>query len=646
MSGSMRELLAELLSKSRAALWRDGKGVHAHLRAGGFAHLHSLDKSLRLYRAIQFAFPQRHVIAAIAALTFVTAVLNAVEPLLIKSVFDDLTARHARPLVVSIIALGWLALAREAFEGTSNWLTWRARISLQYALLEATIGKLHKMPLRMQRSEGVGAIMTRLDRSIQGFTNAVSLILFNVLPSLIFLLIATFVMFRLDWRLALLVLVFAPMPALVAMRAGPEQTRRERALLDRWAHIYSRFNEVLSGIMVVRSFAMEDAEKSRFLGDVSAANQVVIRGVATDSGYGAASNLSIAFARLSAIVCGTYLAWNGQITLGTVIAFLGYVGGLFGPVQGLSGVYSSLRKAAVSLDEIFGILNVQEHLGDSSEATDIADVRGAVRFEAVEFRYEQAARPLLKGITLEVMAGQSLAIVGPSGSGKTTLMALLMRFYDPDSGRISIDGRDLRTVRQSSLRRNIGVVLQDPLLFNDTIRANIAYGRPEASDAEIVAAARAAHAQGFIERMPDQYDTVVGERGGALSVGERQRITIARALLKNPAILVLDEATSALDAESEEAVQKALDNLKRQRTTFIIAHRLATVVHADRIIVLKEGEIIESGTHTSLMQAGGYYASLVRRQSAGLIANDVDPSAGFDGTGYTDYSKPVPPDVG
>jgi len=428
------------------------------------------------------------------------------------------------------------------------------------------------------------------------------------------------------------VLAFAPMPALVAMCAGPEQTGRERALLDRWAHIYSRFNEVLSGIMVVRSFAMEDAEKSRFLRDVAEANKIVIRGVATDTGYGAASNLSIALARLSAITCGAYLAWNDQITIGTMIAFLGYVGGLFGPVQGLSGIYSSVRKAAVSLDEIFGILNVQEHLGDSADATDIAHVRGRVRFEQVEFRYEQAGRPLLKDISLDVAAGQSLAIVGPSGSGKTTLMALLMRFYDPDSGRITIDGRDLRTVRQSSLRRNIGVVLQDPLLFNDTIRANIAYGRPDASEADIVAAARDAHAEGFIERLPDRYDTAVGERGSLLSVGERQRITIARALLKNPAILVLDEATSALDAESEEEVQKALDHLKRKRTTFIIAHRLATVVHADRIIVLKEGRIVESGSHASLVRAGGYYASLVRRQSYGMIVNDGESSTGFDGS--------------
>jgi ATP-binding cassette subfamily B protein len=430
-------------------------------------------------------------------------------------------------------------------------------------------------------------------------------------------------MFRLEYRLALLVLLFAPVPALIAVRAAPEQVRRERVLLERWARIYSRFNEVLSGILIVRSFAMEEAEKQRFLGEVELANREVIQGVATDAGYGATGNIVMAVARLAAIAAGGYLAVNGEVTVGTIVAFLGYVGGLFGPIQGLSGIYQTLSKASVSLEEIFGVIDIQEYLGDSPGAQDVGTVRGDVSFENVHFRYEQSGRPLLDGIDVHVNAGETIAIVGPSGSGKTTLMALLMRFYDPLEGVIRLDGRDLRGLKQSSLRRNIGVVLQDPLLFNDSVRANIAYARPEASLAEVTAAARTANIHDLIERLADGYDTLVGERGALLSAGERQRVTIARAILKNPGILILDEATSSLDAESEEAVQSALERLMKGRTTFIIAHRLVTVANADRIVVLRAGRIAEIGSHAQLLEQDGYYASLVRRQSHGLIPNDA-----------------------
>jgi ATP-binding cassette, subfamily B, bacterial len=588
----------------------------------------TLGRLRRLHAAVRFALPQRHAIILIVLLVLAVAAINAFEPLVLKWVFDQLVSmRQVSPILTGILLLLGFAVAREAMDGFANWLTWRTRIGLQYALLEATIGKLHRMPLRIQRSEGIGAIMTKLDRSIQGFTSAVTLILFNIMPSVIFLAIAIAIMVRLEWRLATLVLALAPLPALIAAYAGPEQMQRERTLLDRWAQIYSRFNEVLSGIVIVRSFAMEDTEKARFLRDVAAANKVVIHGVAIDAGYASASNLVVALARLGGLALGAHFVLESEITVGTVVAFLGYIGGLFGPVQGLSGVYSNLRKASVSLDEIFKILNVQEHLGDSPHATDLTEVKGAVDFENVHFRYEQPQRPLLAGVTLHASPGETIAIVGPSGAGKTTLTALLMRFYDPLEGRIMIDGRDLRGINQSSLRRNIGVVLQDPLLFNDTIKANIAYGRPEATDEAIEAAAKAAYAHDFIMRLPDGYGTLVGERGALLSVGERQRITIARALLKNPPILILDEATSALDAESEEAVQTAIEQLIARRTTFVIAHRLSTVVNADRIIVLKEGRIVESGSHPELMRQKGYYSSLVRRQHRGLIDNDIDSSA-------------------
>ncbi len=596
----------------------------------------------QLHEAVRFAMPQRHAILTIVLLTLAVAAINACEPLILKSIFDGLTAAASLQLLfIGIGALGVLAILRESMDGFANWLTWRTRIGLQYALLEATIGKLHRMPLAVQRSEGIGAIMTRLDRSIQGLTSATSLLLFSTLPAVMFLIIAATIMVRLEWRLALLVIAFAPLPALIAARAAPEQTTRERTLLDRWAAIYSRFNEVLSGILIVRSFAMEDAEKARFLRDVSEANKVVVSGVATDAGYASASNLVIALARIAGVGLGGYLVLQGQITIGTVVAFLGYIGGLFGPVQGLSSIYATIRKASVSLEEIFRILNIQEHLGDSPDAREIDIVKGDVTFDNVCFRYSQSGRPLLDGISLDVKAGESIAIVGPSGSGKTTMMALLMRFYDPMEGRILLDGQDLRTLKQSAIRRNIGVVLQDPLLFNDTICANIAYGRPDASMAEIENAAKAAFAHDFIMRLPEGYNSSVGERGGILSGGERQRITIARALLKNPPILVLDEPTSALDTESEEAVQSAIDNLMHGRTIFVIAHRLSTVINADRIIVLKEGRIVESGPHAALVRHGGYYASLIRKQSRGFIPNDTDLSAQPRAAAF-DVSAPLP----
>ncbi len=574
-----------------------------------------------LRRSLTYLRPFRFSVSAILGLVLLSGGINALEPLVLKHIFDSLGSEGSgRAVVLGVALLLGAGVVREGLNAMSNWLTWRTRIGVHYSLMEQVVGRLHRLPLSFHREEGVGATLTRLERGIQGFVGAVHEMAFNIIPAAAYLLIAITVMVKLDWRLALLALAFAPLPVLIARKAAPVQISREKTLMDRWAKIYARFNEVLSGIVTVKSFAMEEREKQRFLTEVREANGVVTRGVGQDSVVSAAQNGVVLLARVAAIAFGGLLALKGEVTAGTLVAFLGYVGGLFGPVQGLSGVYRTLRTGSVAMEQVFGILDAQDHLGDAPDAREVTHVGGEVSFEGVHFSYAgNQDKPLLRGIDLHVRPGENIALVGPSGAGKSTLMALLCRFYDPTLGTIRIDGQDIRGLKQMSLRRNIGVVLQDALLFNESVRNNIAYGRPEASLEDIIAAARAAHAHEFIMRLPQGYDTVVGERGSRLSMGERQRLAIARSLLKDPPILILDEPTSALDAESEALVQQALGRLMKGRTTFVIAHRLSTVVDADRILVLKHGHIIEEGRHTDLLKLNGYYASLVRRQIRGLL---------------------------
>ena len=573
----------------------------------------------RLRRVFGFVRPFTGWISTILLFSLVGAALSAIEPLVLKLLFDQVGGSAGRAVLVrAVLYLIGLAIAREGLTAMSSSLTWRTRLRLHHDLLAAAVDRLHRMPVSYHVQQGVGATMTRLDRGIQGFLTAFNELAFQALPALVYLLMALVFMFRLDWRLAALVTGLAPLPAVVAGLAAPVQTRRERRLLDRWAAIYSRFNEVLSGIATVKSFAREEAEQRRFLTDVEGANGEVERGVRFDAGVGAAQNLLVAAARIAAVGLGGALILGGSITVGTLVAFLGYVGGMFTPVVGLTSVYKTWRTAGVALDTVFAILDAEGGVADAPDAQDLPPLRGEVEFDSVSFGYD-GGPPLLDQIDLAVEAGGRVAVVGPSGAGKSTLLSLLQRFHDPTGGVVRIDGRDLRTVTQRSLRASIGVVLQDALLFNDSARNNIAYGRPDATDAEIAEAARNASAHEMIMRLPQGYETAVGERGGRLSTGERQRVAIARALLKDPPILILDEATSALDAESEALVQQALDLLTVGRTTFIIAHRLSTVVSADHIVVLKSGRIIESGDHAALMRQDGYYASLVSRQVAGLL---------------------------
>jgi ATP-binding cassette, subfamily B, bacterial len=574
-----------------------------------------------LQRIAPYFTRHRPALLGVMLLGGTSACMSAIEPLVMKLLFDAFLAGggYSKPLW-PFAALVCMLASAELLHATRDRLVWRIRLGIDFSLMQATVERLHSLPLAYHKDQSVGATMTKIERGIAGCMAAFSEVVTRLFPALVYLSVSLVVMLRLEWRLSLAVIAFAPLPAVLGAWAAREQTAREKGLLERWTRVFSRFHEVLTGIVVVKSFVMEEQEKRRFLGGVSEANRMLLRGVERDTKISAAKNYLTASARLVALALGGLLVMRGEITLGTLVAFMSYLVGVFAPVQTLTGMYQTVRRASVSLDSVLSILDAQDSIGDGPDARDAGVIRGDVEFKNVSFRY-RADHPVLQDISLQVRAGERIAFVGPSGGGKTTLTALLQRLYDPTGGSICIDGLDIRSYKQRSLRDQIGVVLQEGSLFSDTVRDNIAFGRPSATAAEIEAAARAANAHEFIIKLPQGYDTPVGERGERLSGGERKRIAIARALLKDAPILVLDEATTALDADSEEQVQQALSRLTAGRTTFVIAHQLSTITSADRIVVFRDGSIAELGTHDQLLRQNGYYASLVRKQMRGLFAS-------------------------
>jgi ATP-binding cassette, subfamily B, bacterial len=578
---------------------------------------------LSLWRSLTFIAPyfekRRASLVGVVALAVGVSAFAALEPLAMRSLFDTFVASTGfesayRPLAVLVL----LTLTREVMANVLERVAWRTRIALNFEVLSTTIERLHSLPLSYHRDGSVGATMTKIERGINGSMSAFTDTVVNLVPSVAYLGVSATVMVALDWRLSLAVLAIAPLPALIGAHASREQVVREQALMQRWTKIFGRFHEVLTGMIVVKSFVMEERERARFLSGVADANAIVVRGIDTDARTTAQKNVVMIGARALALGLGGVLVMHRQISLGTLIAFVGYLGGLFQPVQHLTGMYQTVRRATVSLEAVRSILEAEDTLADAPDARPAHGLSGEVEFRNVAFEYRPGA-PVLRDINLQVRPGEMVALVGPSGAGKTTLMALLQRLYQPTSGAILLDGSDIRDLQQRSVRTQIGVVLQEGTLFSDTVRDNIAFGRPGASEEEIVAAAKAASAHEFIVALPDGYQTPVGEGGCKLSGGERQRIAIARALLKDAPITILDEATSALDVEAEEKVKRALARLAEGRTTFVIAHRLSTVIAADTIVVFRDGAISEMGRHEQLMRANGYYASLVHKQIEGFF---------------------------
>ena len=573
-------------------------------------------------RYLAFVYPYKWKIILTIIVGIVKFSIPLLIPLIVKYVIDNIIGAEALTTSEKLTELFWLmglaaiifVVLRPPIEYYRQYLAQWVGNKILYDIRDKLFDHIQRLSLKFYARTKTGEIISRVIHDVEQTKNFVITGLMNIWLDVITIFIAIGIMLSLDvWLTIVAIILFPVYGGAVRLFYGRlrELTRkRSQALAEVQGHLHER----VQGIPVTRSFALEDYEEREFDKQNKNFLNRAIDHTEWNARTFAVMNTITDIAPLLVIGFAGYFAITSGLSIGTIAAFVGYMDLVYNPLRRLISSSTVLVQSIASMDRVFEFVDEDYDIKDKEDAVNLGEVAGDVELENVSFRYEDEEDLVLKNINLKVRRGETIALVGMSGGGKSTIISLIPRFYDVTSGRILIDGKDIRDMKVRSLRDKIGMVLLDNILFSESIAFNIRMGNPEATDEEVIAAAKAANAHEFIISLSNGYDTQVGERGVKLSGGQKQRIAIARVFLKNPPILILDEATSALDLESESLIQDALEKLASDRTTFIVAHRLSTITHADRIILIENGEIVEEGTHRELMDKKGAYYDLYQVQ--------------------------------
>lgn len=573
-------------------------------------------------RYMKFVKPYKWDIVFAFILGVIKFMIPLAIPLLIKVIIDDVISNDGLPpdektkkLFMWIIFMAFLFfIVRPPIEYYRQYFAQRISNRVLYDIRTNMYGHLQKLGQKFYANNRVGDVISRTINDVEQTKEFIVTGLMNVWIDLVTVVIAIGIMLYMDFKLTLVTLIALPFYVISVKFFFTKLRTLTRERSKALAGVQSYLHERVQGMSVITSFTLEQHEQGVF----KKANGNFLEKALDQTRWNAKPfmvvNTVTGMAPVAVIGYAGYQVIHGSLTLGVLAAFIGYIDSLYNPLRRLVNSSTTLTQSVASMDRMFELMDEKYDITDRENAKELQQVAGKVTFDDVAFRYNDDGRNVLNQLNFTIEPGQTAAFVGMSGGGKSTIISLIPRFYDVTGGSIKIDGQDIRDLTIESLRRNIGIVQQDNVLFSDSIKENILMGNPQATDEEVYAAAKAANAHDFIMSFPDGYDTLVGERGVKLSGGQKQRVAIARVFLKNPPILILDEATSALDLESEALIQESLDRLAHNRTTLIVAHRLSTITHADQIMLIDHGEVKEHGTHQQLMQAGGAYHDLFQVQ--------------------------------